>query len=270
MDDADTRLQELAVASALTEWQRALAWEERLYAWHQANPSAPYWEAEEWAKGQGIPGLGERGRMRYLSTRSGDSWQALPLRHRTPMGRWMIQCLQCGVAALLNSPMTGSGHCPTCRAEQLQQRAAVKAERRVERRRERSAALASRQGRCLVCHSPMTVARVTRTTCSDRCRKQWIRKGAEAFPLPETPAAVKIGDQEMPLAEAHSKIASAKSNHALELVYAGRGKELDTDSKLQQLRAALAQVERLMELQRLREEAPAIFLAELMESEGAT
>ncbi|MEC8215388.1 MAG: hypothetical protein VX069_10000 [Cyanobacteriota bacterium] len=46
------------------------------------------------------------------------------------------------------------------------------------------------------------MAQITRSTCSDRCRKQWIRKGADAFPLPETPCHVEVGDGQITVAEA--------------------------------------------------------------------
>ena len=51
----------------------------------------------------------------------------------------------------------------------------------------------------------MTVARVTKTTLSDRCRKQWIREGAEAFPLPETPTHIQIGKSQITVKEAASR-----------------------------------------------------------------
>ncbi|WP_413441201.1 hypothetical protein [Synechococcus sp. MIT S1220] len=68
-----------------------------------------------------------------------------------------------------------------------------------------SCGTASPAVRCLVCNEEMTVARVTKTTLSDRCRKQWIREGAEAFPLPETPTHVQIGKSQITVKEAASR-----------------------------------------------------------------
>ena len=141
----------------------------------------------------------------------------------------------------------------------------IKAERRRAVRRERSLALANRKGLCRVCGAEMKVSRGTKTTCSDRCRKQWIRKGDEAFPLPETTDKVlfKEGAEPMPLADALELIRSKHRSVAYANItarFTGAEKQEAVEADLKRI---LAQLERWDVLLKLRTEAPAVFLWEL-------
>lgn len=259
-----------AAIRAMQEWEQAWQWHQQEKHWCAANPEAKFYEMDAWLKAQGIPRITEAGRLNGQLGRTREFWWTLRLRQPTEHGRYLLECRQCLKVAFTDHVMLGAGLCGTCRAQQLEARKVVQAERRIERRRKRSSELANRKGKCLVCSAEITVARITKTTCSDRCRKQWIRKGAEAFPLPETPQAVLIGEQELPLARALQRLQQASFNRSralsdktTEYSFSAFEAACKADDQYQQLKAAIAQVSRLLELQRLRETAPAIFLWEL-------
>lgn len=269
-----------ASSSALAEWNQALAWDGEIEAWHKAHPreSFPepwqYGQAErDFLKANGIPNILDAGRITYVgATYSGawsGSWPVLKLRKRSEWGRYAITCGLCNCLALVHHVQEGAGHCHTCREKVLAERAKVKAARRIESRKARSLELANRRGLCLVCHSEMTVARGSRRTCSDRCRKQLLRH-PDRYQLPTTPEQVKIGEQSMPLAEAKNRLDSAHGNRVYALVMSGQGEQLNSDPSLQSLKKAQEQVARMIQLQKLREEAPAVFLAEISTEKTGT
>lgn len=270
---------EAVSAAALEEWNHSVELDQQVHAWLKANPVESFPDLSQWMAAStafereaGIPRYGAPGRIGSVSAPGCDtSWPAMKLRQSSEWGSHLILCVQCRRLALVHHPQKGGGRCHTCRGEQLEQRKQVKAERRVVRRRERSQELANRQGLCLVCRKPMTVARVTRTTCSDRCRKQWLRKGEDAFPLPGTPDTYLVGQVELPLKQALSRLSSARQDRAIAVSrslsplasYMEAERARKGDEKLQALVAAMAEVNRLIELQQLKEEAPAIYLSEV-------
>jgi hypothetical protein len=251
-----------AAALAVKEWEQAWRWDEQLQQWRDAHPDAKYHEEEAWRVSEGIPDILSAGRLHVQSRRTGERWWTLKLRQPTEHGRYLLECRQCRKVAFVDHVMQGSGLCGSCRAEQLVERKVEQAQRRVERRRQRSAELANRKGRCLVCGAEMLVARITKTTCSDRCRKQWIRKGAEAFPLPTTPTHCQVSDTEtMPLEEVAQKLWGKYIERSMSLAMSGQDR--NADERLPQLKAEAEKFERLALLAELREKSPAIYLWEL-------
>ena len=113
----------------------------------------------------------------------------------------------------------------------------------------------------------MTVARSTKTTCDDRCRKQLTRKGSEAFPLPKVSTTVQLGEggQVLPIAEAQKllqfNIHQARGR-AVRAIMAGEDKTEHSD-RAESLLRMLEKVDRAAELKELRENAPALFLWEV-------
>jgi len=258
-----------AMQSAVAEWMRAEGWSDQIDAWRKANPDEQWGPPREWERQHGIPDILSAGRLHCQSRRDGTGWWTMKLAEPTEHGSHAILCRQCRQLGLVNHPLTGAGLCRACRIGQLAERKTSQAKRRIERRRQRSAVLANRKGRCLVCGAEMTVARVTKTTCSDRCRKQWIRKGAEAFPLPETATSCKMPDGTVvPVAEVAPKLWSRYINERMLVATAKLGGTAPEDLQAAEERAALLKseaerFERLAHLADLREKAPAIFLWEL-------
>lgn len=253
--------------AAGAEWNQAIAWEQQIKDWCKANPPAegePAWAhspTNDWLKANGIPDILSAGRFNTQVRRDGTAWRSLKLARPTKWGTHVIQCRSCDHLSIVNHPLTNNGLCHDCRGTHLETRKVEQAAKRIERRQERSEELRNRKGRCLVCSAEMTVARVTKTTCSDRCRKQWIRKGAEAFPLPETPTHVQLGDGQITVAEAALRLNDRLLNHQFSLICAGQ--KTEADELLPKLKAEAKRFSRLAELVKLRAEAPAIFLWEL-------
>lgn len=252
--------------SAVDEWHQAIAWDQQIDDWKKANRAeddefAWLCPPDSWLKANGIPTITEAGRFNTQVRRDGTAWRSLKL--ATPIGdcSHLIQCRECGQLELVNHPLKNTGLCHDCRPKQLEARKVEHATKRIERRQQRSEELRNRKGRCLVCGTEMTVARVTKTTCSDRCRKQWIRKGADAFPLPETPTEARDGDQVIPISEAASQMWDRHQNLLIQIAMdndlAG-AKEL-----LPKLKAEADRLQRYADLAKLRDEAPAIFLWEM-------
>ena len=144
-------------------------------------------------------------------------------------------------------------------------------QRRAERRRQRSIELANRKGLCRVCGTEMTVSRGTKTTCSDRCRKQWIRKGEQAFPLPETTEDVRFSEDGpiYQLPEAIDLVSDRLSSHLIQLsIKATTTADLREDPVAKDLRRILTKLQRYQLLLKLRTEAPAVFLYEHAKDSG--
>lgn len=264
MVDANT-----AATAAASEWEQAVNWSQQIYDWCEQHPDAGLISAEqdEWERQQGIPQWGEPGRLTVGSLpRTDKRWWWIRLRQPTAWGTHVIECRQCRQTALRHSPLKGAGLCHDCRTVELEQRKVDQAERRVERRRQRSAKLANRRGLCRVCGSEMAVSRGSKVTCSDRCRKQWIRKGAEAFPLPEAPVDVRIGKAEpMLLATAHERVFDQLIRHTM----ARQAKRNEPDPVADDMRRILDQIIHLRSLAELRESAPAVFLLEMSRLTGS-
>lgn len=258
---------EAAGIAAHAEWNQAIAWDQQIKDWCSTNPPSgdlPAWAhspSDEWLKQNGIPGILDAGRFNTQVRRDGAAWFSLKLARPTEWGSHVIQCRECGQLAIVNHPLKNTGLCHDCRPKQLEARKVDQAEKRIERRQQRSDELRNRKGRCLVCSAEMTVSRITKTTCSDRCRKQWIRKGSEAFPLPETPTHVQLGNGQITVKEAAIRLNGRVLDHQFSLICAGQ--ESEADELLPKLKAEAKRFSRLAELVKLREEAPAIFLWEL-------
>ena len=252
--------------SAVDEWHQAIAWDQQIDDWKKANRAeddefAWLGPPDSWLKANGIPTILEAGRFNTQVRRDGAAWISLKL--ATPIGdcSHVIQCRECGQLELVNHPLKNTGLCHDCRPKQLEARKVEHATKRIERRQQRSEELRNRKGRCLVCGTEMTVARVTKTTCSDRCRKQWIRKGADAFPLPETPTHVQLGDGQISVEEAAIRLNGCVLDHQHSLILSGQKSE--ADELLPKLKAEAKRFSRFAELAKLRDEAPAIFLWEM-------
>lgn len=259
---------EQAQQQALAVWNLAAQQHHQWLTYREQNPRAG-WEAErQWEIAHGIPALGRPGRMTYYGFGAG-SWPYVKLPNPTAWGAYVIQCKACDGLCLKHHVAEGGGTCHDCRTPVLEQRKARQAEQRIIRRRKRSQELANRRGLCRVCGTEITVARGTRTTCSERCRKQWLRKGAEAFPLPPAPSTYLVGQVELPLEQAHEKLFRQLEGRLLansrQAVSTGQWPE---DPAEDQLRQALDRVIHLRTLPRLREEAPAVFLWEVSQQGG--
>ena len=255
-----------ASAAATREWNQALADNELVQAWRAANPEARLGPDREWFRQQGLPYWCEPGKLQVAALpRTDKSWWCLRLRRPTEWGTHVIECRQCRQLALRHHALEGAGLCHDCRNADLEQRKVVQAERRIERRHQRSAELANRQGLCRVCGAEMTVARGSKVTCSDRCRKQWLRKGEEAFPLPEAPTEVRIGAVDpLPLAVAHERVFDRLMRHTMtrEIKWG------EPDPVGDDMRRILDQIIHLRSLAALRESAPAVFLLEMSQLGG--
>lgn len=259
---------EQAQQQALAVWNLAAQQQHQWLTCREQNPHAG-WEAErQWEIANGIPALGRPGRMTFHGFGAG-GWPYVKLPHPTAWGSYVIRCKACDGLCLKHHVAEGGGTCHDCRATVLEQRKARQAEQRIIRRRKRSQELANRRGLCRVCGTEITVARGTRTTCSERCRKQWLRKGAEAFPLPPAPSTYLVGQVELPLEQAHETLFRQLEGRLLansrQAVSTGQWPEDPTGD---QLRQALDQVIHLRTLPRLREEAPAVFLWEVSQQGG--
>ena len=259
--------------SAIDEWNQAIAWDQQIDDWKKANPAeddefAWLGPPDSWLKANGIPTITEAGRFNTQVRRDGTAWRSLKLARPVGDDTHVIQCHQCGQLALVNHPLTNNGLCHDCRGTQLETRKVEQAAKRVERRQKRSEELRNRKGRCLVCGTEMTVARVTKTTCSDRCRKQWIRKGADAFPLPEVILNARMPDGTViPIGEAAERVTEQALSYEHSLIL--KGQDRDDDQRLAQLKGQAKQLRRMAELAKLKEEAPAILLWELSQQEGS-
>jgi hypothetical protein len=257
---------EHAIHHARAEWNQAVRFEDLSQQWRNDHPDASLSDWMEWDKQSGKPSYGEPGRLTPASLRGVGHWWYMRLSRPTEWGRYVVECRNCRQIALRHNYAEGGGLCHDCRAPELERRKAVQAERRIERRRERSKQLANRKGLCRVCGSEMTVARGTKTTCSERCRKQWLRKGEEAFPLPEAPTEVKIGTMDpMPLDQAHTRLFDRLMHHTMTRpIKLGEPDPVGDD-----IRRILDLVIHLKTFAQLREEAPAVFLYELSQQGGA-
>jgi 5-methylcytosine-specific restriction endonuclease McrA len=252
---------EQASAAAAAEWDQSLMDLRLANAWRAANPEDKCGPDREWFQQQGLPYWGDPGMLQVGSLpRTDKRWWYIRLRQPTEWGTHVIECRQCGQLALRHDHRASAGLCHDCRNTDLEQRKVVKAERRIERRQQRSAELANRQGLCRVCGSQMTVARISKVTCSDRCRKQWIRNGEQAFPLPEAPTEVRIGAVDpLPLAVAHERVFDRLMRHTMtrEIKWG------EPDPVADDMRRILDQIIHLRSLAALRESAPAVFLFEM-------
>ncbi len=67
----------------------------------------------------------------------------------------------------------------------------------------------------------MTVARVTKTACSDRCRKQWIGKGAEVFPHLRRLLLFRLAKIQITVKDSPSRLSGRVVDHQFSLICAG-------------------------------------------------
>lgn len=256
-------LSEQALERVKQEWLEASARFSAWLDWRQAHPRESFSSADDFHAAQRdhrrAIGMNDYG---HHEMRCYGDWRALQLRTPTAWGDWVIQCMDCRTLQIQSSSHKGNGRCQSCRDKELQARAARKAAQRIEKRKERSAALASRRGLCLVCRTPITVARTTRRTCSDRCRKQLLRN-PERYELPPATTTVMIDDAVLSLDQALARLADHAIKAAMLRSHPAAAM-IGQPSEVERLIEADRQaVQRLKDLARLREEAPAVFLAEV-------
>lgn len=171
--------------------------------------------------------------------------------------RYAIQCATCQ-KLFTTEKVFGVNHISFCSDKCKEvgevERIEAKRERRRERAKERSEALANREGVCLVCKAPMRVSRVTKKTCSERCKKA-LQRHPEAYPLPTV---------EAPSEEDIKKVMQA--GLAVTLARLG-GKSVSCDALEERERGRewVKEARKLRRLANLREEAPAIYLKEVMD-----
>ena len=262
---------------ARTEWNKACGWYQQIADFRNQLPeeqelSERMVAMDAFRKEQGIPDVMDPGVIQICN---GRIW--LKLRNQNPHGRYLRQCTECGKLEFVDKISTASGLCDDCRPIVEDRKKAERVEVRREIRRERSIELANRKGLCLVCGSEMTVARTTKTTCSDRCRKQLTRKGPKAFPLPEATTTVQLGkDGEVyPIAEAQKLLRFNVEKALSRRIAAVMNGDDVTEHKQrgEALQQMLEQVDNLVELSKLRESAPAIYkwqMSQQVDPERAT
>jgi hypothetical protein len=173
--------------SASAEWLQAVEWHQQIVAWAcaQLGRGGP---PVAWLQQRGIPCSPTAPGRLATRRHGGHEWLSVRLQRPSSWGEYVHRCRQCGELALVRRVLQGSGLCTTCRWAQLNVLRARRQQQRAGSRRQRSLQLAGRRGLCLVCRREMVVARVTRITCGDRCRKRWLRNGgAAAFPMPVGP-----------------------------------------------------------------------------------
>jgi hypothetical protein len=247
-------------------WAQAVEWENAVDAWRAANPPEAFdafWQYMEaqaaFEKANRIPRWDKPGRLRPHQL-GPHRWYYVKLPLSISGQKYAVLCRKCRALQVVWHPASGAGACHECRRQELAEQALIKAEKRKVRERARSVELANRKGLCLVCKSEMTVARCTKTTCSDRCRKQWIRKGPTSFPLPAIPETVLVGQEELPLQQALEKLVAQRHDRTSALIRAGQ--DWRNDPIRSALTDGIEEVEALQELHRMKSEEPAVFLYE--------
>lgn len=258
------------------EWNRAVNWDHKIRQWVKDNPKATWQQRTQWEKQQGIPGISKPGRLYRVGPSEHDYW-CLRLTEPAFHGNYIIKCPDCGTLHRKTHPSINNGRCNDCQEKVQQQRAEVKADRQRERRKEASEELRNRKGKCLVCGTEMTVARGSKRTCRERCKKA-LQRHPERYRLPDTPTTYSsdlVGNNK-PLARAFELLKNTvgvRSQLLKQRLYADLDQRLGDGTFMQQLERAeandaiyqtawtqLMEVARLEELAELRETAPAIFL----------
>lgn len=139
-------------------WSQAKA--DGLAAWHEAMADLPAMRAAILAG--------------TLHSCSNAAEHYFTIRHPVPSawGQWISECPQCQLLQFVHSYGTGGGLCTGCKAKRDKERRKPHYLKQKAERQARSAELSQRTGNCVVCGAEMTTKRVTKKTCSARCRKQ--------------------------------------------------------------------------------------------------
>jgi len=233
-------------------WNRAIEWREKIKDWNNKHPDALWHERDQFCRDNGMPSWFGTGHLMWLNAH----WGRQPA-----LGWWyvslgggdgaLVGCRVCGVVERKPDVRTDYGCCSNCRKAELAERQAGYQEKRRQRRKQRSEELANRKGCCLVCGAEMTVARGSKKTCSDRCRKRLLRN-PEKYELPIVPDRTTWNGEEMALTVAHK--------HATRAFYgAAFNPEISYETK-KKLEGFVDSLQEAIALLELRESAPAVFL----------